>query len=1006
MSQSLISKFRFFTIPRVLFPVPALLVLATTAAYAHWPDNPNRTKYVQWPDTSTKGFDVLATQGPPGPTGGLPIILADDFQCTETGPVTDIHLWISWLGFSGATTLPPVPITLGIWTDVPATIGPGGGLIPSHPGQLLWTNTFVPGFGPGTYSIKFWSAAQERFWDPELPPPGILGADNAIWQYNFYPPATNTFTQRGMPSTPVMYWLSMTAVSLQTGAAGPFIGWKTATNQVYDNAVFGHVNAAGNPVGDWQPLIDPTLPTRNLDLSFVLTTTNIHIPPTPVTNKWVQFPDTNGFDINAVAPFIVADDFQCTNSGPITNIQIWASFRDDATLNPNLTITLGIWTDIPKSPPSIAGNIPFSRPGRLLCNNVFKPGDYTVTFVGTGREFFYDPTTGQITPETRIYLYNFDLKNPCCQHGTVAAPITYWLSVSATAPPGIVVPFGWKTSTNHWNDDAVFGTPTATGVFSWQELFDPIVTAAKVSLDMAFVVNSGPSNPDCDPHVHTKWLQPPDVTTNGLDVLATATNVMGDDFLCKSPGPISGITVWGSWKGDKVDTNAVFQLSLWTDVPADPATGTGFSHPGSVLCTTLFYPPQTSGTWLDRYHVSLYNDHVSESFYNPDLGAAGGIIGNDTQIWRYDFYPNQFGQSCWHQDGSPFNAGITYWIVLSYLPAAGTVNPDLFGWKTSTIHRKDDAVYGHLNANNVPLGDWKDLHDPHTGLTKDLAFALHDFTITSVNKDLINTSGAAVDGIQVVIPGDHIITAHYDGSWPTFTATKKGGDTVLQWTGQAIAPNGITHVGWEYPGTAAASTSINWMLGGVVLPPPLPQVNFTVRTNLVIVVNDISQGSVMVNNGIVEFHSGPISLDQMNPNGQRPTPIEVAQLTPPPEKMPPGGAMILPLPPPPPAARYAMLMVGLSDPAVTPTVTDFVLVPLDPALQPVIDSVSLGEGGINLSFSSVPGRTYNVQYKADVTSPSWSNSALGDIPADTAETTVVVPFTGAQSFYRVALLPD
>ena len=74
-----------------------LLVLAATPAQADWPNN-NPTKYDQPPDLTTNGYNVLAAQPPAGTGQGLPLILADDFPCHQPGPITDIHIWASWLG--------------------------------------------------------------------------------------------------------------------------------------------------------------------------------------------------------------------------------------------------------------------------------------------------------------------------------------------------------------------------------------------------------------------------------------------------------------------------------------------------------------------------------------------------------------------------------------------------------------------------------------------------------------------------------------------------------------------------------------------------------------------------------------------------------------------------------------------------------------------------------------------------------------------------------------------
>src|SRR5439155_17040749 len=132
------------------------------------------------------------------------------------------------------------------------------------------------------------------------------------------------------------------------------------------------------------------------------------------------------------------------------------------------------------------------------------------------------------------------------------------------------------------------------------------------------------------------------------------------------------------------------------------------------------------------------------------------------------------------------------------------------------------------------------------------------------------------------------------------------------------------------------------------------------------VVNDIALAPIMVmSNSMVEFHPDALTLDQMNPNGQR-NPISTAMLSAPSDKIMPGGAMLIPIPSAPAGARYVMFMINLSDPAPTPSTTDFILLPLDGELQPVIDSVALAGSSISLTFSSTPERSYHVQYKTDL----------------------------------------
>ena len=75
-----------------------LSVLApAVTAQADWPNPNSQTKYQQQPDRTAGGYNVLAAR-PPAALGDRPIMVADDFPCNTTGPITDIHIWASWLG--------------------------------------------------------------------------------------------------------------------------------------------------------------------------------------------------------------------------------------------------------------------------------------------------------------------------------------------------------------------------------------------------------------------------------------------------------------------------------------------------------------------------------------------------------------------------------------------------------------------------------------------------------------------------------------------------------------------------------------------------------------------------------------------------------------------------------------------------------------------------------------------------------------------------------------------
>src|SRR5258708_1362189 len=199
-------------------PLTALLfLLAVAPAQAHWP-NANLTKWLQGPDP-VKGIDVLVGQMS---SQCPPIILADDFQCRQSGYISDIHIWTSWTNNYPSWNL---PIILCFWSDVKAQTN-GTSVIPSHPGTILWCQTFVP----GQYTVEPWRTAYELFWNPNPQCP-FFGRDQMIYLYNFYPDAAKQFFQQGSRTAPVTYWLSMSVPQCANGA--PF-GWKTATNHWND----------------------------------------------------------------------------------------------------------------------------------------------------------------------------------------------------------------------------------------------------------------------------------------------------------------------------------------------------------------------------------------------------------------------------------------------------------------------------------------------------------------------------------------------------------------------------------------------------------------------------------------------------------------------------------------------------------------------------------------------------------------------------------------------------
>jgi len=228
--------------------------------------------------------------------------------------------------------------------------------------------------------------------------------------------------------------------------------------------------------------------------------------PCPNT-KWVQLPDPTGWDVNCTTPKILADDFLCTETGWITDIHFWGSWKDDV-VGQITNIHLSIHADVPacQSPTD------YSMPGEELWSRDLDPATYSgiaIREFQTADQGWYDPNTGDWERHNHDVMWQvnvfLDRQDWFVQEGTDCAPVVYWLDIQVDVagevpcegecpspmPPQAV--FGWKTSYEHWNDDAVWGDmggDLVTNTAFWHELRDPFFT--EDSLDMAFVITGIP----------------------------------------------------------------------------------------------------------------------------------------------------------------------------------------------------------------------------------------------------------------------------------------------------------------------------------------------------------------------------------------------------------------------------------------------------------------------------------------------------------------------------------
>ncbi len=230
---------------------------------------PNDLHKMHWPQRpKTGGWDVEFGSS----------VLADDWMCSESGPVEDLHFWISWMK-NQQTTIPG--FTISIYSDVPDWDGDGPAY--SIPGQPLWSAFFEPGM----FTVHDMPADMQGWFDP-----------------------CEAFVQQGTEAAPIVYWLSVQAqwsyppgISLLRR-----FGWNTSYQSWNDAAVWSQSTAPHE--GIWQKLPYPSghgyyneLP---VNLAFQITTSDLSF------TELIQHQ--------------VADDWQCETKDPVTAAVWWGSY--------------------------------------------------------------------------------------------------------------------------------------------------------------------------------------------------------------------------------------------------------------------------------------------------------------------------------------------------------------------------------------------------------------------------------------------------------------------------------------------------------------------------------------------------------------------------------------------------------------------------------------------------------------------------------------------------------
>ena len=229
----------------------------------------------------------------------------------------------------------------------------------------------------------------------------------------------------------------------------------------------------------------------------------------PHKMHYPQLPDPNGWDVNITRDSMF-DDWQCSKSGPVDDIHFWASWENDTgNADPNqfLYIRARIWDDMPVGDPE--NPLDISRPDNVdyvgqdpvakdpLWERYFSPAEFTMRHAGQGNQGWFDPQPVVVARRPdHLNYYQINIDNIVAPFQQEEGKI-YWLGLHA-APVNLQQALGWKTSNDHWNDDAVFywsnypnEDPPPPAGHGWRELIDP--DDGQTSLDLAFVITPEPA---------------------------------------------------------------------------------------------------------------------------------------------------------------------------------------------------------------------------------------------------------------------------------------------------------------------------------------------------------------------------------------------------------------------------------------------------------------------------------------------------------------------------------
>jgi hypothetical protein len=641
----------------------------------------------------------------------------DDFRCPGNMPITSIHWWGSYSQWQSLFLPPDGPDAwqIAFWANTPADA-----YVPySRPGIRLQQFEVTP---EQVYSE--WAGFDHFPNEPQ----------DSCFRYSLTLDPTDYFWPDLYDGD--IFWISITAL-YRTQKPDHQWGWKTRPwiwmGGAMEIVTGWNTTPAGLPISFANILqikkANACGRESPCDMAFALDTDPIWIKweqpftglrdwpyyedepsaaaglaASSIAMKCEQEPDMarTGMDVDATtddpktwSAEILADDYECTLTGPVTQIAIWGSYYADVlpgSDHSNVQFVLSIRENVPAS--STSG---YSMPGKILWTRTFKKGQFTVQEDTSDVQMFYSPSGPELIPYShkRAFKYTFpiDPSQAFIQTGTGTNPAVYWLSVQAhvTHVPPSIVRFGWKTSAGIRNHDAVWASGQEPYSGTWKKLNYPT------------------SHPRTGQHTALAFL----ITTSDQSPFDVMDRQVADDWQGEQSSPVVAAAWWGSYLGYtdvpcECDNLAepvrpdYFLLSIWSDVPrSDPNDPQDFGHPGEKL-------------W--EYEAHEYDEVAVGSDGQPGVL----LVGEGREVaFRYSV---RLPTDKWFTE---VRSNEVYWfsVVAVYTYPAAATYP--WGWSNHKHTFNSDAVAGSeiTDTAGKKVWTWQPIQD-RTGAGADMSFVL------------------------------------------------------------------------------------------------------------------------------------------------------------------------------------------------------------------------------------------------------------------------------------------